>query len=333
MAKKTIPLILLIVLAAFVGWRTLIQGPRDVFAYIACADRKVYAVNLLDGTVLRESEVVNDIGRPTSIALAADSTLFITSERGRGQNDYYPLIAIGLEDLDVRGTYTLNPRGEEQLRNDAPDNARLAAYSVVASPNGRTLYLGLSEASGGLTTLFDAVAGKVTGRSNVPILPGNYYLSPYRAQVAEIWPSGSRAAEEGGASAVREWSGGVLVRDIQTGEVVSRAELMGNRGLTPPWTSEPGPYLHIKPGTTEFDAYDRGTGELIADIDLRRLTGMSPMQDVPTAIPNSTFAALAMVDEEGHGFAVVIDTSSKQVRSKTQVGPSPTNLVLASGTN
>lgn len=143
--------------------------------------------------------------------------------------------------------------------------------------------------------MLDPVSGTIIGRTNVPVRSGDY-VSQDGTFVAEIWPSGSRIVAEDGQTVVQEWPGGVVVREIATRNVVSRVDLADDRGLNPPWSEVPGPYLIVKPGTTNLSVYDRITGSLDANIELRSLTGMTPAQTVPIAIPGTSDAALSMVD-------------------------------------
>jgi hypothetical protein len=335
MNKKAATILSLAALAVVAIWLILSRRQEieadGTLAYVASADKKVYALDLRRGLVVRASAPLDEMGRPTSIAyVAAEPMLLVASERGRGENDYSPLVAIRPgPDLVLARTYTVGAGGE--LRRDAPNTSRHAIYTVVAAQDGRTLYLGLAEPNGQLTTLFDTATGAITGRSSVHIGAGSY-ISPDGTQVADIWPSGSRTVDAGGQPAVQEWPGGVVVRDIATGNVVSRTDLRDNQGLHPPWSVVAGPYLYIKPGTTELRVYDRVTGNVDAMIELRALTNMTPTQPVPMAVPDSTLAALSMVDADGRGFVTVIDLASRQVKSSIPVGPSPTNVVLASET-
>jgi len=336
MSRKSAVILSIAALVLLVSWLLFSQHQRtDVdpsavgsgLGYVATADRKVHAVDLRRGVVVRQSAPIADMGQPTAIAyVVAESLLFVASARGRGQNDYYPLVAVRPDvEFQVAGTYT---PGGEALQTSAPNPNRSAIYTVVASPDARTLYLGLAQSGAPPTTLFDRASGAIVGRSSVPILPENY-ISPDGTRVAEVWPSGNRTVDEGGQRVLREWPAGVLVREIATGNVVSRHDLAGGQSLQPPWFVLSTPYVYIKPGTTELSVYNRATGEVTAGVDLQSLTGMTPVQATPIVVPDSGLVALSMVDSGGRGFVVVVDVAAERVSSRIEVGPMPTNVVLA----
>ena len=327
--------VVLAVLAVLVVAFVLIQrsgvvSDRSVdstLGYVVGNDRKIYVVDLSGGVVLRESAAIGELGRPTAIAyVAQDSLLFVASERA-GRDDFFPLVSVRVnESFDVARTYLLDSA-------EAPSvDGKPSVYALVASPDGQRVFLGYVLPNGGLTTVLDPTSADIIGRSDVPVLP-DHYLSQDGRRVAEVWPAGNRVVAQNGRSEVREWSGGVAVREVLSGAVVSRTELVADRGLYPPWAAEDlGPYLYIKPGTAELSVYDRVTGEISKTIDLQSLTHMALAQTVPVLISNSTQAALTMINPEGRGFVVVIDVSTGHVQSTIEVGPSPTNVVLAAST-
>ena len=55
---------------------------RQQLVYVACEDKRVYAVDLASGEVVARSNPIEGMGRPTSIAFVAEtSRLYIGSDR------------------------------------------------------------------------------------------------------------------------------------------------------------------------------------------------------------------------------------------------------------
>ena len=300
-----------------------------VVGYVATADKKVYAIDILAGAVINASTPIEGLGRPTVIEyVPRKAMLFVGSARDKNQNDYYPLVALKSDDeFKVAKTYTLDPNGDEELHTESLNPNRSAVYRIVASPDGRMLYLGYADTQAAATTIFDTASAKIVGRTNVPVQLGDY-VSADGTLVAEVWPSGSREIQEDGASRFEQWRGGTLVRNIATGDVESRTELIDDQGLHSPWLTELVPFLYVKPGQSQLFIYDPTNGKKTV-MDLQALTSWTVAQNAPALLPGSKLAALSMVDGDQHGYVLVVDLVSRQVRSAIEVGPSPTNLVLA----
>ena len=201
---------------------------RQQLAYVACEDKRVYAVDLASGEVVGRSDPIEGMGRPTSVAFAAGtSRLYIGSQWNYTQEGYYPLVAVDVSDgFDVVGRYTLDPE-QDAIDPSTPKYAD-PVFRVVASETSNQLYLMYAspDYGGGVAAIFDMAAERIVGKTGTTVMP-NIVFSPDGSQKAEIWASSSRTID----GVTTEFPGGVAVRDIMTGEYISRVELDDNRGL------------------------------------------------------------------------------------------------------
>ncbi|HEU4619720.1 MAG TPA: hypothetical protein VFV10_16905 [Gammaproteobacteria bacterium] len=297
-------------------------------AYVACADRKVYALDLETGAVLAVSDPIEGIGRPTSIALDREtSRLYVGSERDRGQNDFYPLVALDTDKpFEIVGRYTLDPnRGsiDESVLN--PNS--YALYQVVFSAATRRLYFGYTAPGHGLSTVFDIGSGQIVGESEVGISEKSTF-SPDGSKIAEIFPSGSRTRN----GETTTWAGGVVVKDIATGEAVSRTALANNRGLQPPWKKLSSPFVYLSRPDDTLQVYERDSGRLLASIDADQATGLLPTGGEPVFVDELNEVVLPMMgagsESDMKGFLVLISPTSGDILKTIEVGPRPTNVVV-----
>lgn len=289
-------------------------------------------LNLEDGTTLSVSEPIDGIGRPTSLALDPEtSRLYIGSERGFNQNDYYPLVAVDPNnDFKLVGQYTLDPTRsgiDQSVLSDV-----YAVYRVVPSETapGR-LFLGYAhpDYGGSVAAIFDATSGEIVGKTAVPIT-GKSVVSPDGSLVADLYPSGSRASN----GETTEWPGAVVVRNIMSGERVSKVELEDNKGLQPPWEHLPSPFVYLSRPENTLRSYERDSGQIISSIDLSELPELGPTGGEPIYLAESNRVVLPMggtpaAGGDPRGFVVIVDVASHETVKKIEVGPHPTNIVLA----
>jgi len=227
------------------------------------------------------------------------------------------------ENLQQPSAVPTVPDGAGEMQA-AANQTQGEAATAVKPPNWALQSTNASVAS---LLLHSPLNATIVGRTNVPVQLGDY-VSADGTLVAEVWPSGSREIQEDGASRFEQWRGGTLVRNIATGDVESRTELIDDQGLHSPWLTELVPFLYVKPGQSQLFIYDPTNGKKTV-MDLQALTSWTVAQTAPVLLPGSKLAALSMVDGDQHGYVLVVDLVSRQVRSAIEVGPSPTNLVLA----
>lgn len=307
---------------------------RQQLVYVACEDKRVYAVDLASGEVVARSNPIEGMGRPTSVDFVAEtSRLYIGSERDYAQNDYYPLVAVDISDgFDVVGRYTLDP-GRNVIDPSTPNEVG-AVYEVFASETSSQLYFVYASPDySGVAAIFDMAAERIVGKTGTVVRPSMVF-SADGSQRAEIWAGGSRTIN--GESTV--FPGGVAVRDIMTGEIISRVELEDNQGLQPPWETLSSPHLDQVGGTETYNLYDRDSGHVISTMDVRELTGMYGSQGGPVLIEGSTRMVAprgTLLPGEGpsslqmpRGFLVVLDYVSGQVVETIEVGPNPTTVAF-----
>ena len=310
---------------------------RQQLVYVACEDKRVYAVDLASGTVVSISNPIEELGRPTSLVFVEDtSRLYIGSQWNRLREDYYPLVTVDVGDgFDVVGRYTLDPE-RDAIDPSTPKDAD-PVFQIVASETSDHLYLMYAspDYGGGVATIFDMVAGRIVSKTGRPVGP-NTAISADGSQAADIWPESSRTID--GETTV--FPGGVAVWDLMTGEITFQIELEDNRGLQPPWEKLSSPLLSRVGGTDTFNLYDRDSGQVISTMDLRELTGMGFGADsgVPVLIEGSTRVVVPRgmeLPDEGRplfwkrrGFLVVLDYASGEVLKTIEVGPLPTTVAF-----
>ena len=308
---------------------------RQQLVYVACEDKRVYAVDLASGEVVARSNPIEGMGRPTSVVFVSETfRLYIGSQWNYPQEGYYPLVAVDVSDgFDVVGRYTLDPE-QDAIDPSTPKYAD-PVFRVVASETANHLYLMYAslDYGGGVAAIFDMAAERIVGKTGTTVMP-NIVFSPDGSQKAEIWASSSRTID----GVTTEFPGGVAVRDIMTGEYISRVDLDGNRGLQPPWERLSSPHLDPVGRTETFRLYDRDSGSVVSTMDLNELTGMNRTQGEPVLIEGSThmIAPMHMVpsgeDSPGlwtaPGFLVVFDYASGEVVKTIEVGPNPTTVAF-----
>lgn len=307
------------------------DGSRNdrLLSYVAAADGKIYVLDLDSGSVIATSDVIEGLGKPTAIDIAPDSSLlYIASERGYRQNDYYPLVAVDLNsNFRVIKRFRIDPSSGPTLDPTVLNTNVRAVYRVVVSNDGTKLYLVYAAPGYEPTTVVDSDTGLILGQTSA-VIDRSTVFSPDGTQVANIWPSGSRVSDANGEQTIRQWPGGVAVTDLFTGAVESQRELVANRGLQPPWQEISEPFVYLRTPEQVLEVYDRETGQLGVSLNLPEVAGLVPAQSDPVLLEAADAVALSMTDGEQQGFVVVIDLASRNVRSAIRVGPSPTNVVL-----
>jgi hypothetical protein len=326
----TYGLVLVLMGAAIITWWHWQDRPRQTFAYVACEDKRIYEVDIAGGKVITTSKMIEDMGRPTAADIDVKTgRLYVGSERGRSQNDYYPLVAVDVtHDFDVVAKYTLD-RAHAVVDRFAPNRNVHAVYGVRTSVFDGRLYLGYAapDYSGGKYAIFNPHQGEITGQTAVPILPQVEFF-PDESKIASIWASQSKTVN----GTVQKRAGGIVVQEVATGKTLSSIEVPDNRGLHPPWGKLSSPLVYLSLPDNILHVHNRDSGETIAALDLIRVTGMTPSSGTAAWVAHSGEVVLSMVksnsDGSTRGFVVTIDPIHSKVVQSIEVGPHPTNAVV-----
>lgn len=299
-----------------------------VIAYVACSDKKIYELDLSSGSIVRISDAFPGLGSPSDIDFG-DSTLYIGSARGRGQNDYYPLIMVDTKDgfFNIKKAVRFDPDIGALDQHGLNKNVR-AVYSIVLSADGDNLFVGIVGQDKFPSVLLNSTSGEVIRKLTFTLTKNNT-LSPDGLLAAEIYPSGEREVVLDGKKSMKRWNGGVAIRNLESGDWVSKLELENNQGLQPPWDLASPLFLYFRGQKQELEVYDRASGMMITSIDLHKLTGLHLTHTHAVLLPDANIAAFSMIDSDQQGYIVLIDVEKEVIISKVMVGLNPTNIALA----
>ncbi len=304
------------------------------FAYVACADKSVYIVDIMKNKLVHKTDEFAPLGTPTEIAIdQKHQKIYVANERGDWQYKYSAIVIFDITTLPI------NVLKEMDLIIDKPNGPFIgvsAVYGILVSSDGKTLYALYAHPSYQGTTVIDSETGKIKGLLDFYINRGSVF-SPDGKAIAEMWPSGSKIIEKDGDKKLMEWSGGVAVYDIEKNKMISRKEIQKDGiGLQPPWGKIEAPFIYLK-DYKMLEMYNRETGKIISQIDIVDITGGLITADrYPFSFDNNKKIILSMTDNATKtdkmrkGYVVVIDLVKKKIVSKIEVGPSPTNVVLSS---
>ena len=348
------------VIVGVIAWVLLLYIPDDNrVAYVVCADKRIYELDLTSGKLLRVSAPIAAMGSGSEKNIAyADGIVYVGTPRGQ-ELDFHPLLAIDVKgDFEVIGVHRFGvPFDQSYLGSGRSGDV----YNLTLSPSGKQLFVFKSGAYEGpaFTSAWPAEKGLarvvITG-AETAVMPW-YEFSPDGNSVADMWPAGQRIVEdESGNTTRRVWNGAVSTRDISGGPW-EKKELVANRGLHPPWGRIAGPLVHMMPGQggNQIDLYDRDSGERLVEIDVNETTGLwgGPLVEM---LKGTDLLALAAgdpndridhseayirvidgisvtydrVDHSMQGYVMVLNVVTQKIVTKIKVGPFPSsNIALA----
>jgi DNA-binding beta-propeller fold protein YncE len=308
--------------------------PKQLFAYVACEDKRIYKIDLLKNKLINRTEEIIEIGRPTTIDIdPKNKKLFVGSERGHWQKYYSPIVAleIGTSSMKVSSCFDL------VVEKGIGDFIGVfAVYEIRVSPDGNELYVGYAHPkySKG-STIVNSRTGKIIKGLNFHINKGSIFSSTGR-EVCNIWPGGSKEiALSPGKKKIKRWEGGIAVYDIVQNKRIILQRMpkafkkKSTISLNPPWEKIKTP-LSIIEEWKILKQIDRDNGDLISVLDLKNMTkGLTTSVKYPTIFSNGHKAIIPMIGKNYQGYVVIIDLKNKKITAKIEVGRSPTNIVLS----
>lgn len=294
------------------------QAPMDVDEWrivIIGSDAKLYVIDITgEETVFTSDEIVM-IGAPTSVTVNSGGTrIYISSEVDRQQSDTCVIgeFVLQKENLELsRCIYILTS-----------DSAELGAYRLRLSPDDKHLFAGIAGGSRSGTTVFDLGLNKEI--RNVPaVIDGRVEFSPDGRVFAELWPAGYSEANGEAGRKNRKWPGGVVVRDLSTGDEVSRVELVENQNLSPPWGSESDKFVYVRPRKHTIEIFDRNTGEQISSLNLERKQNLRIQDRFLHVNSRLNLIAITAVDSSGGGHILGLDATSLEILYRVSIPTVP----------
>ncbi len=353
-------------LGAIAFWRILIRDAPIAsipVGYILCGDddlqaRKVYRVDLLKGVVASVSDPIDWMGSPAQLSIDPNRLrLYVSSFRGTA-NDYYPMTVVSFEGgaFETVTRFTTNPEDVEPRDSTQLNTKPSEVYMTVVSPDGNELYVmhgGMPE--GKLRAVWNADTGEVLRDLESYIRPKDVW-SPDGRLAAGVWPTQERNIKNNGVPTIEKVRAGVDVRDVQTGKRISLTYLEDGKGLHPPWGRLEGPLIRVGANSGEVRAYDRDTGDIISEFNIKELTGLRMGESgtwvEPDVLDDKQTIVLDMVcyspvDEKvklncdfstwddwripklKRSYVVVVDVLQQNEASRTEVGMHCTNPVVA----
>ena len=341
------------------------EGGASTFpvAYVVCSgdyrsESRAYRVDLLAGELTDVSEPLEWVGAPHHLDYdPVRSRLYFASMNKKWSPPMWPVTSLraGGGEFEVAGRFPTSRENnllEKARAGEAPPSWRMGmpeAYSVIVSPDGRELYVsygGLSD-TGMLAEVWDADTGEIL-RGLPSVISSEDPWSPDGNHVAVIWPSYDGEASKRGNIADAAFRGGVEVISTQTGEKSPARHLENNKGMHPPWGRIEGPLIYLFPwnmDSGELRVYDRDTGEVLSELEIRQLTGLRLGGGRPevAALEGGRLIAVSVVDrvmpdeaplsnnggETEQGYVVLIDVMERREVTRTRVGERCTNAVVA----
>jgi len=303
------------------------DGGED-YAYVACRDRRIYVVDAAGNQVVQASDVFAAMGAPTCIDLdRQNKILYVASERGFQQERYSPILAIDISELPLKivRSYELVVGPSE-----GPFVGLSAVYDLVVSPDGKKLYAGYArEGYEHGSTVVDAQTGKIIGRL-INFYVDTYSLfSPGGDKVADIWDRQNWPAETKTKKQEKVRSAAVVVYDLRENKEISRTSVIGGKiTLQPPWRKIEWPFVGWADQGV-INLFDRDGGALLSSIDVGKLTGLWSTSQYATLFDDGKKVILPMRSNGNKGFIVTVDVVKGEIVSKTEVGETPTNVILS----
>lgn len=287
------------------------NAPQTWYGYVVGEDRRIYMVNLATGELEWKSGEFEQIGVPTGIEINRDeSILYIASRRGRWQWEYFPLIAVKLNDqAELVFESYVDP---EPQRSEGGILDVNAVYRMKLDTNANRLYIMYMDSEPFLRTILDPLTAEIVGRVDISILKNDEF-SPDGSKVARIFPGVSGSEGDGNVT------GRMIVLDTKSGEELSQVDLENNQGLNPPWENHQNNFIYVRQNFREdifrLEVYDRESGELLVTHDLWDAFGLGSGQGHATLIPGSSDVAMSIGDS-----VVVFDPLTAEIKTRAYIG-------------
>ncbi|MCJ8272429.1 MAG: hypothetical protein MJK04_23895 [Psychrosphaera sp.] len=302
---------------------------KQVIGYTVSADKKITIVDMLKGCVIAISKPIDGLGGLSNIDInTSRQHLYIGSDRGIQGASYTPLVTVDLKDYSFKVLNRFDIEPYFDLKSDPKRTLpkQNAVYQIVASPDGKLLYIADSASQEKpITTAIDSLTGEIVFRTAVVVRPQDLF-SPDQKLIVEMWPSGQDPL-----NSTKIWPAGVAVGNIKEGKWITKTQLTGNKGFQPPWQKLDSPFIYFDLKHRALKIYERDSRKILSVFNLAEKTGLYVTQTYPTLMPNTTGVAFSMVDSEQQGYIVVIDVIKQMVKQKIKVGRMPTNVVISGG--
>ena len=303
------------------------KGEKKAYCYVACGDRRIYTIDIGRGQVVAVSDPIRELGNASCMDISRDGkTLYIGSERGHWQADYFPIVVVDVNTMKVKRKF--------HLEMDPPTGEFLglfAVYGIRASPDGKTIFGGYAKPkySGG-SVVVDAETGEILRHLGFYVRQDqSFVFSEDGRYASDVEPEG------------------VVTYDIQKGKKVafepSEELLASGRGLNPPWTRFESPLYDIdsdkyREGGEVHVRYtlkivDRSTGRLLMERDTKEeQTGMGISKVAPFLVLHGDRykVLLPLVgDVSEPGYVGILDIQTGKFEPPVPVGKVPTNVVCS----
>ena len=241
-----------------VGASAVQKDSANTRFYVACRDKRIYTIDVNQGRVVAVSDTFPELGNPTGLDISRDGqTLYIGSERGHWQRDYYPIVIVDVSTMQVKQKFHLEmgPPNGEWLDISA-------VYGLRVSPDGKTIF-----ALYGHPKYEGVVVVNVERGTILRHLPELYFGQNQQ----------NFTFSDDGQSAIRIHPKGIDTYNLETGEKVDSIpapNLFASKGgLNPPWTRIDAPLCTIdseKDGEHRrkiFRVRDRMTGKILRELN------------------------------------------------------------------
>ncbi len=252
-------------------------------AYVACesghpGESRVYRVDLQAGRVRGISDPIKWAGHPKFLVFdAVYSRLYIGSEVNESAGPSWPVTAlrVGGGKFEIVKRYATN--GERDDPNEGnkhqrrPDKPQDQVFHLAVSPDGNELFVSHSGLNLMLTAVWDAHTGEVL-REIRAVIRRNFLWSPDGDYAANFWPSSKVRVRRRGEFITQEAPGGFRVFDVRSGSTVLSEDVERNKGMHPPWGRIEEPFIFHESNGERIVVYDRDTGEIVSEFDLRNAT-------------------------------------------------------------
>jgi DNA-binding beta-propeller fold protein YncE len=301
-------------------------------AFVVSDDKKVYIIDLGKGKLIATSKPINGLGNPSAIDFNSKTQmLYIGSQSARGQNTYDPLVVVNLKNHEFNVVQRFLTEPYFDLESDKEKKIPLVntVFWLLLSPDRKYIHVGdAADSNKPLVTVLDINTGSPIKWINLAI-NRKYLTSPDGNKVVAMWPAGQSKYQDNGQTKTRTWQAGLAIGNIEKGIWGAKQELKEKLSFQPPWGKLASPFIYFRPQSNTLEVYNRDNGALLSTFNINKLTGLWPTQTHPAIIANSNCVIFSMSDGKGHGYVVVLDIMKQTVVHKIEVGPDPTNVVLA----
>lgn len=289
------------------------EKAEKLFAYVACEDRRIYVVDLVENNIVLRSDEIREAGLPTAIDIDQKrGRLYMASERGRWQEKYSPIIVLDVSTTPMQVVNQFNLVEEQRTGSFVRVSA---VYEIYVSPDGEKLLLGYSHPKyNRKTTVVDSTTGQILYQLDFKIHLDEIVFSSDHTKIAKIWEKG-RAVYD-------------LIENKRLSLKKGQEVFSDGIGLNPPWAKISSPLYTIE-NYKYLKGIDRNNGKSVLNIDLEAITGgLNTSIKHPLLYDKGSKTIIPMVGVDRQGYVIIIDLEKKQIISKIEVGKNPTNLVL-----